>query len=325
LQFHQSSFIKYVIGVLLLLFAIAILIKSDTKSLIVANKLSILDVVVSFTMALLVFFVSGWKLANLVKLHTGVNIERADYLFLPIEMNFWGYIIPIKGGLLYSILFLDKKYSVSYKDTFSITLFIYLVTIVLSGIFGFLYLFKIDSYLSFYGFLFTLCIFSPGIILIFNMLFPIVCQSKSTVSKWFYSFINDIINPINSLIHNPQAAAIVILQTSLHIILLGAWIYLSSLMFEIHMQLLSALIIACALQLSLIIRIIPGNLGGNELIIAGIFVALGGQADQGVLIALLLRGVTLFLTFTMGLYLSWKNFNLFNVEDFSSLWKKIKS
>jgi len=73
------------------------------------------------------------------------------------------------------------------------------------------------------------------------------------------------------------------------------------------------------LRIFLLIRLLQGNLGIQELVIGLVFSAAGFTLDQGLMVALIIRLVSVLLAATIGLAGLYSNLRYFNTDSISGL------
>ncbi len=78
---------------------------------------------------------------------------------------------------------------------------------------------------------------------------------------------------------------------------------------------------ALIMRLSILVRIIPGNLGVQEWFSGGSFYLLGGNLDDGLMIALFIRFSALLITFSVGIIAFIGNMKYFKFKEIRKLWR----
>ena len=69
-------------------------------------------------------------------LHYKLRIKTIDILTLPMMMHLFLYVLPIKGGMLFQVIYSKHKYNLDLSKGFSIGLMVFLNSIVLTVIIG---------------------------------------------------------------------------------------------------------------------------------------------------------------------------------------------
>ena len=313
--------IAYLLAVIFIFISLFVLIRGDYLSLI--TKISLGDFFISVIIALSVFFLSGCKIAYLSSSQLGVKLGFIDIVTLPMAMNFWSYVIP-KGGMLYSTFFLKAKYGIKAAHGFSITIYIYIMVVVLAGFFGLYYTISRGFLFSLGALVSVVLILSPFLIKLLDMILGVLPLGKLPFAKNVQGIIHTIISNSTTLWSNVTATTVIFIMTLGHIILRVFWLYWAVHVFEMDVPLIALIELALIAQLSIIIRFIPGNIGLNELISGGALSILGGTMGGGILISLFTRFSTLVLTFTIGSLSVIVNVKHFNMESIKTMFAAIK-
>ena len=100
-------------------------------------------------------------------------------------------------------------------------------------------------------------------------------------------------------------------------ILLLFWI---TIIFSIHVTIDNIVMFALMIRISTLVRIIPGNLGVQELFSGGAYHLLGGNLNDGLAIALFVRFIALVLTISIGVIGVTANVKYFEGGVFKEIW-----
>jgi hypothetical protein len=268
----------------------------------------------------LVFLLNGLSVAYLTFQQFSVRISIVDIILLPIMMRLWGYLVPFRGGLMFSALLLKMKYKVKLSGSLSVGLYTFLITLVLSGCFGLYYMWTNDMLLSI-GTLVSIClIISPLLVKAANVLLSIIPINQHILLTNVKTFCETTIDSSLIIFKNYKNNIAVLLLTVANIFIYIVWIYWATVAFNMVVAIDKIIILALVLKLSIVTRLVPGNLGVQELAAGGAFYMLGGTIEEGIWIALFIRLSSMILVFTIGVLGVVANTKYLNVSDLREMW-----
>ena len=93
-----------------------------------------------------------------------------------------------------------------------------------------------------------------------------------------------------------------------------------TIVFNIHTGVNKIVMFALMMRLSTLVRLVPGNLGVQELFSGGAFYIIGGNLNDGLAIALFVRFLSIVLTFTIGTLGIVVNLNHFKMRELKKMW-----
>jgi uncharacterized protein (TIRG00374 family) len=294
----KKSSLKTIISILLIVIIFYFLNNSGYLEPILEIKKSVFLSLLA--LALLSFFISGFQMGFMLKEQEKISITTLDKLLLPISMSLFGYIIPTNGSMIYSIYFLKKKYNIDSSKGLSIGLASIYISFIVSGVFGvFLFIFAEKNVLiltSSLGLIFT-----PKIASLANKL-----QMKISLNHGGYlikvqSFINSSILSSSSLMSNYKILIANYLFTLLYIIITFTSFSLLNEALNLRLEASSIFYILIITRISSLIRILPGNLGVEEVYMAGIFKIIGQAMEKGVVFSILGRAIALIIIIPFGI------------------------
>ena len=307
----------------LVLLAITVFYLYKHIDLRIIKNISIIDILISSVFAFIIFAMSG-LLYRLLLHSKEIYISLFDTLTLPIAMNFWSYIIPLKGGGAYFIFFLKNKYKANYSSSVAITAYCYLVTIIITGMSG-IFFYCTNDTLPLTFLVFSICfLFSPlGLVLwpFFYKRRPQLLK-RAQINRLIHWFDNTYLSLVELLKNHKLSASIVVIST-IRFLVLTTWFYWLMNTLSIETSTTKAFLLVMTMELTAIFKLIPGNLGVNELVTGGVMATIGGAAHEGILLAATYRISALSLTFTVGLISSIYNLKYFHISRISDLKKNI--
>jgi hypothetical protein len=207
-------------------------------------------------------------------------------LILPIAMNFWSLIIPIKGGLLYSLIYLKIKHRIQIASGLSISLYIYFISLTLCGLLGIYIHFTSNTqniWMLVISSLFTLSV-PLSFILFFSLKQRILNVNETTLVHLYKKFL-DQMDSLVVLINNVRLSLYLFALNIIHLIMVVVWYYMIVYISEIDISLIYLVLVALVSKLSLIFKFTPGNIGVEQAIAGLALGAVGSDAGLGVLIS----------------------------------------
>ena len=312
-------------GLTFVFVAVAILVLAQSDYIGLIKRLTVTDILVSIALSLITFTLSGLKIGYLTQKHFQKRLSISDLITLPLSMNLWGFIIPVRGGLLYSVFFLKTKYKIKMVEGVSLSIYTYLLTVILIGGFGLYY--TISNYLFFsIGTLISiLLLLSPFILKILHGVLHYFPIKKFALLKKIRDIIDSIFINLHLILGNFHSNAIIILITLAHLLFVAISFYWATVVFDLNVLFVSVVMAALIVRLGMILSFTPGNLGVNELLSGGAFSMLGGTVEEGILIALFIRFSSILLTFTIGILAVSANMKYFNVSSIKSVFTALKN
>lgn len=319
-----KNILKSSLPFLLILAAIAIICQDN--SILLFKRISLVDLLVAIVISFLLYAVTGYAMGFLISKQYQIKMNPLDILTLPLMMTFWGLVVPIRGGLLYAAFFLKSKYKLKAVEGLSVPIYIQMLSFVLMGAVGIIYLVAQNRLFSFPTLVVSCLLFSPLILKLANAVFQ-----KLPLTQW--EFLKKIKTLINSVvIHSSLPWSDMKTNSLVGLLLLSRFFlrairyYWATLVFGIEVSFWALVILTFAIETAdIMLRTPGGNLGLNELISGGIVNILGEETQEGILIALFSRLSNLLLIFTAGLWAVIVNMRHFQIDNFKSLWAKIKT
>lgn len=320
---YRSTRIKalasYVIG-LLVLFLIAFNIFSNPDYLALVRKVSIFQVAVSMLIAFFLFLINGFILAYLVKQHFQKSINSIDIVMLPFMMHLFSYLIPFRGGLLFSALFLKIKYNINVTEGISIGVFTLIIGLIVTGFYGVYFAFSNEMLFSTWTCISILLIFSPLFVFIFGRVIrSIELKPDSTINK-IKNIVYSISRSSQRLLTDYKRSSVIIFLTIANILGYFVLLYFTAVILQISATFDKIIMFALMMRLSTIVRLAPGNVGVQEFLSGGAYYMVGGSLSDGFAMALFVRFVSLILTFFIGISGLLINMNRITFKEIKCLW-----
>jgi hypothetical protein len=269
---------------------------------------------ISVVIGLLNYAVSGWLYRFQISETTGKTLSAADTIFLPTAMNMWSYLLPVQGGMFYSVAFFKAKYGISLITGTSLSVITYVINVFIGGMAGIAYVLYTPEKHLVLGLISVLCILSPLLLSItykFGRLFKYI--SFGIISK-VLDAVYRLLKDSNAMLRQPRLILGSIILNLLHSVTMIAWFYWSSIALGAGVSLLGCVILGLFMKISIILRITPGNLGLEQILAGGLAVVIGSSVKLGVVISLYMTITTIFIVFTVG-----SLFTLLNISYFGNL------
>jgi uncharacterized membrane protein YbhN (UPF0104 family) len=275
----------------------------------------------SLVLAILIYLFSGLQFNALLK-SLGIRFSLFDTIMFPITMNLWSLLVPLQGALIFSTIFFARKYGRTVSSSLSISLFLYLVTASLTGLFGLIFM----TYTSRKDIITVIALLtialSPLIILLldgvlrwilpfFKVVHPLILKLSSFIATTVVA-LKDLMQDWKLLVH-------VVLLKTLQTFLVGVWYWVIARGLGFQLNFLVLLLLSLVGELAIIIKVTPANLGVSELVSGALLAALGYNPQWGVLISLTASATTLLLIFTLGLYGNHMFMKVYGIESIRQL------
>jgi len=263
--------------------------------------MSIAGLLANIGLGLLYFMSFGLLMKVGFQRQFGLTINPSELLTLPLMMNLFTYIIPIKGGLLFQIFYMKRRHHLDISGGFSlgVTLFVtgLLITVVvglaLNGWLG-LGTGPIFYFLALIGV--ALVLFA----VVLGML-PVTRTQNGSISGRLLQFLCEVGVQLRHQLSHPRLLRALFACSLLSLLVQTVWYWQAGVVLGVESHFLSMLLVTLVLRVVLLVRILPGNLGFQELVMGAVFAAAGFSVQDGLLIALLTRFVSVLLTGTIGL------------------------
>jgi hypothetical protein len=299
----------------LLLIALIIFFLYKKKYFIVIEKVSVIDFIILTLLTLVSYFTAGFQIYYLVKKQNKISISLADTLFLPVSMSLFSYIIPTNGGLLYSVFFFKKKYNIDSSRSFSIGIFSVYISLIITGIFGVASCVYSDNYNFWLLAISIVLIFLSLMINILNRYIQKIRFKKSSLISRIVLYLDRIVVHSNNLIMNKEILIVNIIINIVYLALSLISYQWLNVVLELHLPLTSIFVIILITRVSSLIKLLPGNLGLEELYTGGIFKIIGRDPGVGIVFSLILRFTTVVLFIPLGILHTFFNIELINLRD----------
>ena len=305
---------SYIITILILVILFFWIDKSSLRLLLNASILSIL---ISLLLAIAAYLLSGIEL-YLIRKQFGVSLRLKDIFLLPIVGNLWSFIFPFQGNLLFTTAFFKHKYNMLVSESFSISIYLYLVTLCYAGLFGLVFAAFNSMLFSWFSLFSLLFLLNPFFIYLLNSLFRNLGQSPYKWVRETQVFLSSVVDNTEKLWLNLNFTITILIINIARILLSILWYYWISYSLDLNLSFVVVALISLLMSISVIIKITPENLGIAQIVTGGFMSLIGVQPEKAVLVTLFASATTMLLIFTVGLY---GNFHYFKTIKFHTLFK----
>lgn len=308
------SVIQYTLAMVLVGVLFRAFISAEDVKLL--TSVSLKDIFLITFLSFVVTSIAGIQYGILVKKQNGVRMKVFDILTLPVSMSLWGLILPFQGTLLYMTVFLKSKYKSKIHSIISLVMFGYLISFTLTGIVGILYyIFVRGESNIFTNLIFPAMTASPFLIFTADFILSKISFSRVKLLERGRVFVSLVVGNIIVLMRDVRTSIVILSLNLLHTLMTSVWYYVIAVSLEIEVALPAVVLLALFNRLSIILKFTPGNIGVQELISGGLFVALGLNPEDGVLIVIVSRLSAVILMVTVGVIATVINLKFFKPGD----------
>jgi uncharacterized membrane protein YbhN (UPF0104 family) len=287
------------------------------------QHISYFNLAIAFLIAFTLFLINGAIIAILTSQNYQTHIKIGDMVLLPFMMHLWSFIIPFRGGLLFSAFFLKMKYGVKGSDSIAIGMYTIYINLMLTGLCGIYFVFKNHLLASMWTILSILLLFSPAVIWIIKYLLDRLSFQKPAILKNLKYMLAAANDSSLSLLLNYKIGAVVFILTLLNFILYILFLLWITASLNFVTTFDRIVIFALMMRLSTFVRIVPGNMGIQEIFSGGAYYLVGGSLNDGLAIAVAIRFLSLVLTFSLGALGTLMSMRHFKMSAVNQLWQAL--
>jgi hypothetical protein len=242
--------------------------------------------------AQLVYAISGVEFAVIVYFSSRVRLSVTDILVLPITMNFWSFLIPFQGALVYSSLILKCKYKARVSEAIASSVFSYLLSMSITGMFGVTMSFLAGRLLSPWMAASVILMLCPLILFVVDKVMSWLPGVRIQLVNYASDFVHKIVAQMWDLFRVRRLLCLLFVTNVLHITTSFVMNFYAADALNVVISWPSLLIFTLLIRLSVILKVTPGNIGIQEVLSGGIFSLMTLDPGSGILITLLTRLIT---------------------------------
>lgn len=290
----------------------------------VLSGISIFQAVVTLVITFCLFFINGYIIAFMASHQYETSIGFWDTALLPFMMHFWSFIIPFRGGLLFSAFFLKLKYNIKGAESIAIGVLTIMVSLVITGLCGVYFTVANHMVYSVWTLLSILLALTPLVILLLDRVMQRIQIKNHALLDRLKTFIAAVTANSSKLMMDYKISAGIFSITTAGITIYVFFIFWVAQVMHIEASLEMIAVFALMMRLSVFVRIVPGNIGVQELFSGGTFYMVGGNMTDGLAIALFVRFFSLFLTLLLGVLGIGINMHYFKIRNIRKLWAELR-
>ena len=306
-------------AVVLLFVVVAWLTFKNTDFLPVLQMIEWQDFLLNFLLRLAFFISFGIIMWVGFRLHYQLSIQPLDVLTLPLMMHVFTYLMPLKGGLLFQIFYSRSKYYLDLSEGFSLGITVFLISVLLSVVVGLAISLNMNPVPGVLTYL--LAVMGLGLVLLAIVL-PFIPTEQKVTQRLVARLFNFLIR-VRMQVKNFALLGGLIVSTLLSVFIQSLWYWQTTHILGINSTFAPIVLMVLFLRIFLVVRLVPGNLGVQELVIGVIYSAAGFTLEQGLMVAFLTRLVSVILAGTIGLTSLYSNMRYFDTDSIPGLIRNV--
>lgn len=318
-HFKIKVILAYIVGIILFI-VVAVNVLGNEDYIQLAQVISYFHILISLLITFLLSAMNGYVIAYLVWQQCQTSIRFVDMMMLPFMMNLCSYFIPFRGSLLFSAFFLKLKYGVEGTEGIAIGVYTLFINLMISGLVGVYYAYVNQMFFSIWTILCLLFIFSPALVRIIELLLDHATFFPHSILNNLKTMIIRISYHSRMLLLDYKTSIVMFLFTVANIIVFIFLLLWITFVLHIDSGLDKIVMFTLMMRLSTLVRLVPGNLGVQELFSGGAYYMIGGDLNDGLAIALFVRFLSLLLTFTIGTLGIAVNLHHFKMGELKKMW-----
>jgi hypothetical protein len=246
-----------------------------------------------------------------------------EIITYPLLQNLWGYLIPFQGSIIFSLFYFKKVHNQSVVKSLSVNLIFLFMSVILTGFFGLFYLMINNIENIYLFFVFIIFLFLGFFPYVYRVIRPRFKNVKFTIFKTLFLKIDGVFSGIQEsfkfIFENKKILFIYIFR----LFLLISWYYLIVRFLNFNIYLSEVIILYLFLELSIILKITPGNWGIQQIIVGFVFAAINKPPEFAIIVTTTALISIFFLTFTIGLVANFFFLKSIKFKSVKSIFSKI--
>jgi len=260
------------------------------------NWCNVLNIILIVFISIINFFLTGYLL-DVLATSFSIHLKLKESFGLAMVTRFYNTITPFRGGMVARAIYLKKKHNFPYVHFLATLGAIYILIFMVGCLTGMASMVLIWSYNGLFNPLIFALFFITFIFLSGMMIFS--PRLKDRDNKWVNRVIK-IINGWNLIKNNKKVIVSTLVITVIQLILGVIIIQISYSIFGISLPFYKSLFLASINSISIMVSITPGNLGVGDAISVFSAVLIGVAINESIASTVLVRAITLVLTFILG-------------------------
>ncbi len=256
-------------------------------------------------------------------LHYKLRLKNIEILTLPLMMHLFLYLMPVKGGMLFQVFYTKHKYNLDISKGFSLGLMVFLNSIVLTVILGLAlsYLIPVES-TELRITILTMAVGLAGTIAAMLVL-PSNPKNGEGILNSLFNFLINVRLQLEDQFKNIRLFFGLLITSFISVTIQAFWFWQTALILDIQCDLAPVYLVVLVLRILLLIRLLPGNLGIQEVVIGVVFSAAGFALEEGLLIGVVTRLISVFWSAAIGLPALYSNLSYFDSLSIKGLIAKV--
>ncbi len=285
--------------------------------------MDLLPLTFNVVLGILIFLSTGFIMKIIFARHYQVRLSWPDILLLPSMMHLWSYILPVKGGMLFQVVFMRFKYKVGLSKGFSVGVLIFVISLFVTCVLGTGLVLGMEGINPLKLILLIMILVLSGTMLAIRFLPPINIDGKSFFGRPII-FLAKVVSQLRDQLSDRVLLLRILVVTLATSIIHIWWFYSSAILLGYSPNPIGIALATLLLRIILLFRFLPGNLGVQELVTGIVFTAAGIDFQAGLMIAIFMRIVSASIAVVFGLPALYANFRYFDAHSLKDVWITIK-
>jgi uncharacterized membrane protein YbhN (UPF0104 family) len=257
------------------------------------------------------------------RLHYGLKLNTSEILVLPMMMHLFLYLMPIKGGMFFQVFYSKQKYGLDLSSGFSFGVLVFLNSLLLTIVLGLVLVYTIPVRSLELKVLIWGMAAAPLALIIFLRSLPNEKEHTNRLSQRFANFMIRAGWQLKEQLNNTRLFIALSTTTLASMLIQSLWFWKMSEILGLQSEFLPVMLVVLILRILMLIRLLPGNLGIQELMIAAVFSAAGFRLEDGLLIGVITRLISVFWTTIIGLPALFSNLHYFESATLRGLIERV--
>ena len=317
------SILGFLIAILIFGWVVSVAFK-DVNPAELLREIGPIKLIQNVAIGGLYFLSFGYLMRMIYQHHYRKTLTWQDTFLLPFMMHLWTYILPAKGGLIFQTVFTKAKYQIDMSKGFSVGVLVFVASLLITCVIGGILSFQLLNILPLQ--LLLLAMFGTLLFLLFAGRFVKEPSAEKTgIVSTLIRFIQNVLIQFREQTKDVSLLSKVLVVTLVSTTIHSIWFWHSAVILGYHPNPIGIMLATLVLRIVTLFRVLPGNLGIQEVMIGSVFMAAGLGLEEGLMTALLVRLVSVFLAGTIGVGGLYVNFRYFGTNSITGLFSKLKN
>jgi uncharacterized membrane protein YbhN (UPF0104 family) len=225
--------------------------------------------------------------------------------------------------MLFQVFYTKHRYGLTMSKGFSLGLMVFLASLLLTVLLGLVltHFIPVES-MELRAMLWAMGASVVGAAILMQLL-PATVTGKSGLGWKLTDFLVNVRIQLADQLKNIRLFIALMFTTAISVLVQTVWFWKTAAALGIASELLPVLLVVLILRVILLIRILPGNLGVQEVMIGAVFAAAGFQMQDGLLIGVVTRLISVFWAATIGFTALYSNLRYFRSDSIAGLIRKV--